>query len=50
MHIAGAYVLAQPFPSFALIGPYALSELMPSFGGLDVSLTPDEMAWLNLEK
>lgn len=49
VHIAAAYVLHQPFPIFALIGPRKLSELASSFQAFDVSLTPEEMAWLNLE-
>ena len=47
--IALAYVLAQPFPTFPLIGPRALSETRTSLAALDVQLTPDELAWLNLE-
>ena len=47
--IALAYVLAQPFPTFPLIGPRALCETRTSLVALDVQLTPDELAWLNLE-
>ncbi|HWL52310.1 MAG TPA: aldo/keto reductase [Chthoniobacteraceae bacterium] len=47
--IAAAYVLHQPFPMFALIGPQKLSELAASFQAFGVGLTPEEMAWLNLE-
>ena len=47
--IALAYVLHQPFPTFALIGPRALSETRTSFEALGVELTPDEVRWLNLE-
>jgi aryl-alcohol dehydrogenase-like predicted oxidoreductase len=49
IHIAAAYVLHQPFPVFALIGPRQLSELSSSLQAFDVSLKPGEMAWLNLE-
>ena len=49
VHIAAAYVLQQPFPAFALIGPRKLSELASSFKAFEVDLTPEEMAWLNLE-
>ena len=49
VHIAAAYVLHQPFPVFALIGPRKLSELASSFKAFDVSLSPGEIAWLNLE-
>jgi len=48
--IALAYVLNQPFPTFALIGPRQLSETRTSFQALDVQLTPDEVKWLNLEE
>jgi len=48
--IAAAYVLAQPFPTFALIGPRLLSETVSSLPCLDVRLTPKEVAWLNLER
>ena len=47
--IAAAYVLAQPFPIYALIGPRALSETRDSMAALEISLTPDEVKWLNLE-
>jgi predicted dehydrogenase/aryl-alcohol dehydrogenase-like predicted oxidoreductase len=49
INIALAYVLCQPFPTFALIGPRTLEETRTSLPGLGVHLTPDEMAWLNLE-
>ncbi len=47
--VAAAYVLAQPFPIFALIGPRALSETRDSFEALDMELSPQELRWLNLE-
>jgi aryl-alcohol dehydrogenase-like predicted oxidoreductase len=47
--IAAAYVLCQPFPTFALIGPRQLSETRTSFDGLKIQLTPQEVKWLNLE-
>jgi predicted dehydrogenase/aryl-alcohol dehydrogenase-like predicted oxidoreductase len=49
INIALAYVLNQPFPTFALIGPRQLSETRTSLAALDVSLSPDELRWLNLE-
>lgn len=49
VHIAAAYVLHQPFPVFALIGPRKLSEVASSFKAFDVSLSSREIAWLNLE-
>jgi predicted dehydrogenase/diketogulonate reductase-like aldo/keto reductase len=48
--IAAAYVLNQPFPCFALIGPQTLRETHTSLQALDIKLSPDELAWLNLEK
>ncbi len=47
--IAAAYVLAQPFPIYALIGPRALSETRDSMAALEVQLSEDEVKWLNLE-
>lgn len=47
--IAGAYVLSQAFPSFALVGPKNLDELHTSIGGTKITLTEAECAWLNLE-
>jgi aryl-alcohol dehydrogenase-like predicted oxidoreductase len=49
INIALAYVLHQPFPTFALIGPRQLSETRTSFAGLDIKLSADEVAWLNLD-
>ncbi len=48
--IAAAYVLHQPFPTFALIGPRFISETVSSMDCLRVTLTPRELAWLNLER
>lgn len=49
IHIALAYVLCQPFPTFPLIGPRNLRELRTSLPALSVQLSPDELAYLNLE-
>jgi aryl-alcohol dehydrogenase-like predicted oxidoreductase len=49
INIALAYVLAQPFSAFALIGPRRISETVSTFAGLSVTLTPEEVRWLNLE-
>lgn len=46
--IALAYVLAQEFPTFPLIGPGQLSETRDSYAALDVELTPAEARWLDL--
>jgi aryl-alcohol dehydrogenase-like predicted oxidoreductase len=47
--VALAWVLHSPLDVFALIGPANVSELDDCLGALDVELTPDELAWLNLE-
>jgi predicted dehydrogenase/aryl-alcohol dehydrogenase-like predicted oxidoreductase len=47
--IALAYVLCQPFPTFALIGPATLAEMRQSMQALGLALTPEEVKWLNLE-
>ena len=47
IHVALAYVLAQPFPSVPLIGPRTLDELVDSLGALDISLSKDDLAWLD---
>jgi aryl-alcohol dehydrogenase-like predicted oxidoreductase len=49
INIALAYVLCQPFPTYALIGPRRLDETQTSLAGLDVELSPEELGWLNLE-
>jgi len=48
-NIATAWVLAQPFPSFALIGPRTPGEIASTLPALGIDLTPAESAWLNLE-
>jgi aryl-alcohol dehydrogenase-like predicted oxidoreductase len=47
--VALAWVLSQPFPTFPLIGPRTLAETRTSLPALDLTLTPHEVAWLNLE-
>jgi predicted dehydrogenase/aryl-alcohol dehydrogenase-like predicted oxidoreductase len=49
INIAAAYVLHQPFPTFALIGPRTLSETRTSLPALEVELTEHERKWLNLD-
>jgi predicted dehydrogenase/diketogulonate reductase-like aldo/keto reductase len=49
INIALAYVLAQTFSSYALIGPRFISETVSSCRGLSVTLTPEEVRWLDLE-
>ena len=48
INIAAAYVLGQPFPSFALIGPRTLREIETSLPALGLQLTEQEMAYLDL--
>ena len=48
--VALAYVLCQPFPTYALIGPRTIEETRTSIEALRVSLTPEELRWLNLEE
>ena len=48
--IAGAYVLAQKFPTYAIIGPRNLYEMSGTMEALQVELTEAEVKWLNLEK
>lgn len=47
-NIATAWVLAQSFPSFALIGPRTPGEIASTLPALTVNLTADQVAWLNL--
>ena len=47
IHVALAYVLAQPFPSVPLIGPRTLGELDDSLNALDISLSPADLDWLD---
>jgi aryl-alcohol dehydrogenase-like predicted oxidoreductase len=49
INIAAAYVLCQPFPSFALVGPRTIHELVTSLPALDIELSDAELRWLNLE-
>jgi aryl-alcohol dehydrogenase-like predicted oxidoreductase len=44
--VALSYVLHQPFPTFALIGPRTLDETQSSSRALDVSLTAEQVRWL----
>jgi aryl-alcohol dehydrogenase-like predicted oxidoreductase len=48
--IALAWVLHQPLELYALIGPATVEELDDCLGALDVSLTEEELLWLNLQK
>jgi aryl-alcohol dehydrogenase-like predicted oxidoreductase len=46
--IALAYVLAQRFPTFALIGPRSIEETGSSTDAATVHLTPEQVDWLDL--
>jgi aryl-alcohol dehydrogenase-like predicted oxidoreductase len=45
--VALAWVLAQPFPSFAVVGPRNETELAACLVGADVELTDSEIVWLS---
>ncbi len=47
IQIALAYVLCQPFPTHALIGPRSLAEFWSCLGALEIQLSSDELRWLN---
>lgn len=46
IHVALAYVIAQPFPVIPLIGPRTIAELEDSLSALDIKLTPEQVRWL----
>jgi aryl-alcohol dehydrogenase-like predicted oxidoreductase len=48
--VALAWVLHQPFPAYAIIGPRSPAELHESVAGLGVELSPAEVRWLDLEE
>ena len=48
--LALAYVLNQPYLTFPLIGPRTPLQTHTSFQALDVSLSEEELRWLNLEE
>ena len=48
LQIALAFVLCQPYPVVALVGPSKIPNLEANLGALDVELTPEEMAYLDL--
>jgi predicted dehydrogenase/aryl-alcohol dehydrogenase-like predicted oxidoreductase len=47
IHVALAFVLAQPFPSIPLIGPRTLGELDDSLKAFEIKLTPEQVSWLD---
>ncbi|MBM0064996.1 aldo/keto reductase [Alkalicoccobacillus gibsonii] len=50
IEVALAYVLNQSFPTGAIIGPQNRQELISCGRGASVSLTADEIAYLDLQK
>jgi predicted dehydrogenase/aryl-alcohol dehydrogenase-like predicted oxidoreductase len=48
INIALAYVLSQPYASFALFGPRTIAETRSSLPGAALTLSPAEVAWLDL--
>lgn len=48
--IATAYVLSQPMNLFALVGCQNGAEFKANVDAMDVTLTPDEIAWLELRQ
>jgi predicted dehydrogenase/aryl-alcohol dehydrogenase-like predicted oxidoreductase len=46
INVALAWVLCQPFPCFPLIGPRTLAETRSSLRALTLTLTPDDLVWL----
>ena len=49
IQVSLAYCLHLPFPIFPIIGPANLEELHSSLEALNLKLSNEEMAWLNLE-
>lgn len=47
LQVALAWVLHQPYPVYALIGPANPAELEESVRALELELTPEEVAWLD---
>ena len=48
INVALAYVLNQPFPQVALVGPRTLEELRTTLAGISIELSEKTMAWLDL--
>lgn len=46
--VALAWVLHQPFPVYAVIGPRSVPELLESVGALELELSAEELLWLDL--
>lgn len=50
LQVALAFVLLQAFPVVGIIGPSSVPNLESALGALDVELTPEEMAYLDLRQ
>lgn len=48
--VALAWVLHQPFPIYAVIGPETVDELHDSVRALELELTDDQVRWLDLDE
>lgn len=49
-NIALAWVLAQAFPSFALVGSRSIEEIDSTLPAVSCELTAEEVVWLNLHR
>lgn len=49
LHVTLGYILCQPLNLYPLIGPRTSEELNGCLGALNVELTSEQLAWLNLE-
>ncbi|WP_219834182.1 aldo/keto reductase [Paenibacillus sp. R14(2021)] len=50
IQLALSYVLCQPFPTSAIIGPRNPEELASSIKSMNLSLTAQEVEWLDLKR
>jgi aryl-alcohol dehydrogenase-like predicted oxidoreductase len=48
LQVSLAFVLAQTYPTIALVGPSKVPNLEVALGALDLELTGEEMAYLDL--
>ena len=48
-NIAASWTINQSFSSFALVGPRTIEEIDSTLPCLDVDLSDDQIAWLNLQ-
>jgi 1-deoxyxylulose-5-phosphate synthase len=46
--VALAWVLAQPFPVYAVVGARTVTQLREAVGALEIALTGEDLAWLDL--